>query len=191
MPHTSSETPFKTTYPEDVPHQVADEFLSQGAKFIDRHSVPKSMQDFDNIRRFVHENDDISYLANQKKHYQNGSSENVIHLIDAKPDGSVSGVGEVRFNPLSEDDYFKEKPFVGWTASEEEFRHEGLGRRRLLVMKLATSAEFGLALHSGTVHSDDNVIKIWERLVSEGKAVSYDQVIREGKTLRYKFTDKE
>ncbi len=189
MPNTSYETQFDSVNPSDIPRDVADTLMSQGSLYIDSRTSPQSIADFDDIRTVIHGNDDVSYLANQNKTYINGDKEKIIHLVDTSPRGQVTGVGEVRFNPTSEKDYFKEKPFVGWTSTEVEFQHQGLGRRRLIVMKLATAAEFGLSLHSGTVFSDPNVTKIWERIVDSDEAERYDQLIKEGKTLRYKFKD--
>ena len=187
MTETNKRISFESTSPQDLPSNVKDKFISRGSLYINKQTAPKSMDDFENVRRVVHANGDISYLANQNKIYSSGAQEETIHLVDTTAESRLTGEAEVRFNSASEEDYFKDKPFVGWTSTEKEARHEGLGRRRLIVMKFAAAAEFGLALHSDTVFSHEDVGKIWERLVDEGQAEQYIQPDSAGNNLRYKF----
>lgn len=184
-PEKNSFTPLD---PYELPDEVTDTLVARGGLYISKAQVPKTQHDFGNLRHIKHESGDLSYLADQTKVYGNGESESTIHLVDTTPKGQLTGVGEVRFNPQSNDDYFKDKPFVGWTHTEKEYRSEGLGRRRLLVMKLAAAAEFGLTLHSDTLLAHDAATQIWKHMVDRGLAEEYKQSLASGGTTpRYKF----
>jgi len=182
------ERPFTPLQPEDMPPKIATLLLARSALHILPDEAPMSISELNDLRLFTHENREASYLASQTKTYTQGDIEDIIHIIDASPDGEVIGWGEVRRNLTSKEDYFKDKPFVGSTHTIEERRHEGLASRRLLVMRLATSAEFGLALHSDTLFSDHNARKIWEHMVRDGLATKYIQNgSKSARHPRYRF----
>jgi len=182
------EQPFTPLQPEEIPPSVATLLLMRSGLLILPEHAPTSLSELNDLRSVAHEDGDVSYLASQTKTYTQGDIEDIIHIIDASPDGEVIGWGEVRRNLTSKEDYFKDKPFVGSTHTIEERRHKGLASRRLMVMKLATSAEFSLALHSDTLFSDNNARKIWEHMVRDGLAVKYIQKgNKAARHPRYKF----
>lgn len=183
-----AETYFRQINPEDVPAEVATRLVGRGRLYIHPEEAPQSITEFGALRVHEHADGDMTYLANQTKTYSQGDTEEIIHVIDASPDGEVIGTGEVRYNPTSKEDYFKGKPFVGATSTVESRRNEGLATRRLRIMKLAAAAEFGLSLHSDTLFSDDSARKIWEHLVRDGLAERYMQKTSSGASHpRYRF----
>ncbi len=191
MPEKNLRDHFRPIQPDAIPAEVAEQIIRRGGLFVDRALQPRSIDGFESLRSLAHDNGDETYLANQTKIYGDDEKESIIHVIDTTPAGQVIGVGEVRFNRDSEEDYFKDKPFVGWTLTENARSNEGLGSRRLLVMRLATAAEFGLVLHSDTLITE-SATRIWERMVRNGLAERYDQPISANKTApRYRFNSIE
>lgn len=129
--------------------------------------------------RFVHPDGDYSWLAQHDKTYDEYSEavESNTYVFDTNPDNEITGVGEIRFARSSDDPYFKDKLFVGWTKTELGFERQGLGRRRLLVMNMVSHALYGCALHSDTLLSEP-AQRLWEGLVDESAASRYNEVAR-------------
>ena len=174
--------------PEDIPEAAANRIINQGSLYINRDDAPTTIGDFGGHGLVRYETGDVGYIAEQTKTYGHGEKEEVIHLVDTTHDGAIKGYGEIRFNKESSEDYFHDKPFVGTTRTEEEYRGEGLARRRLLVMNLVTVARLGLALHSDTLIAHEHALRTWERLVREERAMKYDQQLKAGKqTPRFRF----
>lgn len=117
-----------------------------------------------------------THVAYQTKIYDQGMElgfERLVYLQDLY-DGPV-GHGEIRFNPESKnEEFFKDKPFVGFTQTVRHLRGQGRGTDRLRLMNGLCRVLFDLPLHSDTftMHEKD-AEGPWKRLVKENKARSY------------------
>lgn len=178
---------FTSIAPAQIPNAVSELLIRRGGVLIPPKDAPTCLEDFTNLRAAVHGNGDISYAASQKKIYRPEKWERVIHLIDTTESGKLTGTGEVAFSPDSRVDYFRNKPSVWFTRTFEGLGHQGLGRRRLVMMNLAATAEFGFSLHSATLFCDPYEQNAWEHLVRDGLAKRYVQRNGTQQSTRYKF----
>ena len=93
------------------------------------------------------------------------------------------GHSELRFNIKCAEEnekYFKNKPFTGFTSTEESARRTGLGTRRIFLMNAYAQMNYGFPLYSDTAISE-GAKKMWEKLVQQGKAERF----KEGPHDRY------
>ncbi|MDQ5883583.1 MAG: hypothetical protein QG654_497 [Patescibacteria group bacterium] len=118
---------------------------------------------FEGLFLLKHENGDITYVATQIKFDEYNT-----YFFDTR-DGEEIGHGELRFAKDSEDEFFKDKPFVGFTDTEENFRRQGLGERRLLEMGAYSRQIYNLPIYSDTLISE-NAKALWNKFVSLGMA---------------------
>jgi hypothetical protein len=167
----------KELHIEDLPEDVLKFFESNSAKFI----LPEDYKPED-FKRFLlvnHENGDQTYIANQTKEYYNKSVEDLSYLVDYRGEDNL-GHAELRYNPLSNSEYFKDKPFVGYTVTEEKYQKKGLGRRRLFLMNALAETLYNNPVYSDTIITDE-AKNLWEKLVQENLA----KKIKEGDKDRY------
>ena len=105
----------------------------------------------------------------------------VVMLVDTY-DQEIVGDGEIRLVKDSTG-FDGVSPIVGSTITHEEYRRQGLGRRRLLSMNAAAQLLYGMPLYSSNELTSDLELPIWERLVSDGISESFT----EGDRTRYRF----
>lgn len=130
-----------------------------------------------------HQSGDRTFAARQIKTYDtNGETEELVYILDLDNEENEKGHAELRMNISNNDPYFKNKPFVGYTETEDDFRKQGLGARRLLIMNVFAKILYVLPLHSDTLISAE-ASSLWKRLVEEGKATTY----LEGEHERFRF----
>lgn len=166
---------------EDLPSDILKFFENNSAKFI----PPKDYEP-ENFKKFLlvnHENGDQTYIANQTKKYDNKNVEDLSYLVDYRG-GDNLGHAELRYNPSSDLEYFKDKPFVGYTGTEEKYQKQGLGRRRLFLMNALAKTLYNNPVYSDTVITDE-AKSLWEKLVQENLA----KKIKEGNEDRYVMLD--
>lgn len=164
-----------------IPTKVMDWFEGRSAMFI--HPGDYKTGNFIAFYVIHHHLGDITYAARQTKTYDaNGDTEDLVHVISLDSNGNEEEHAEIRNNISNTDPYFREKPFVGYTTTEEGFRNKGLGSRRLFIMNALSKMLYGFPLHSDTLISEE-AKRLWERLVEQGKAIKY----KEGERGRYKF----
>ena len=113
-----------------------------------------------------------TFIATQIKTYNNNEIEHLTYLLERNGNNIIAR-GEIRFNPLSPSLYFKNKPFIGWTSTEEEFGNRGFGKNRVYVFNALSHMIHGLTLHSNTLHCNINQTKIWETLERKNEAIRY------------------
>lgn len=161
-----------------IPARVKQKFEGKSRLFIpDSEYRPEN---FEKYMAIHHRNGDITYVAQQTKTDSNDeSTEQLTYFIETR-NGEIIGHAEIRNHTSDPQPYFKDKPFVGYTYTEEPFRTQGLGTRRLLQMNAFTQAEYHLPLYSSTLNSEEN---LWDHLVVKGLARAF----REGKHRRYVF----
>lgn len=164
-----------------VPKVVLDIFERKSGELISKEKYRPG--NFEHYFIIKHSSGDRTYLAQQTKTYDtNKDTERLTYFVDMRGE-EIVGRSELRSNISHPDPYFIDKPFVGNTRTEERFRKQGLGRRRLLAMNAYSEAMYRLPLYSDTLNRETS---IWEVLVQEGLARKF----KEGKNMRYCFADK-
>jgi hypothetical protein len=114
--------------------------------------------------------------------------ENWLNIWEYNTDWLYQWRWEIIYIPGSQDDFFKNKPRPWATNTNEIFRNQWLGYKRIINMNIISKALFWLKLHSATLFSSPYAEKVWQKLVSEWLAIAYIQRSKywEDKT-RYKF----
>lgn len=161
----------EVTY-EEIPEIVKDNFEKQSKKFILKEEYKEG--NFSKLYKFIHQNGDETYIGQQDKTYEtNGATERLTYFADTR-NGEITGYLELRLsiNDLSE--YFKNKPFVGFTRTYPTFLNQGLGRRRLEEANAYSLSEHYLPLNSDSLVIDE-AKSVWEKLVTDGKAERYNE----------------
>ncbi len=130
----------------------------------------------------------ITYFATQDKEYDTGSIEKLIYLFEKNYEWEKIWHGEIRLcihnnNEKIFQNFFKDKPFVGFTQTEEDFFKKGYGILRLIHMNQLVTKEFGLKLYSSELPAP------WakrnrEKLVEYGLA---KQFLDNNWNIRYSF----
>lgn len=169
----------------DIPASVEDNFCENSG--IHTMDGEISLDQFDHLLR-IDGLGATTYLGEHEKLLAIGDTERTTYLVDLTNDERQTiGHGEMRFNTSSNTDYFKDKPFVGYTRTydkrpDRDFSHRGYGRRRLHALNLAAQTLYNLPLHSDTLRSPA-ATRLWEKLVADGLAEMYMQDWH----ARYKF----
>lgn len=174
---------------DDIPDDAMERFERYSRRFIPPEKI--SLGNFDSLWKVQFENEDIAFIAEQEKDYEDEDKnvEKNVYLYEKRGEHKI-GHGEMRllWSTEREDIRPKRHPFVGFTKTNVEFnfplteenydnpridyRRQGLGRRRLFIMNAYSMMQFGLPLHSG--NPDDTSKRIWERLVDEGIAETFE-----------------
>jgi len=163
----------------DIPKNAMKIFEGYSARFISEKIY--HLKNF-NISAIIHHDLGYdSYLVSQLKEYFNKNIESEIYIVETNRNKEIIGKIELRYNINNNKEYWKNKPFVGFTETFNNFR-EGFGIRRLYYSNAITHAAYNLPLHSDTI-LDEKVIFMWEKLVNNNEAIKY----KEGKHDRYKF----
>lgn len=160
--------------------------------FSERFKDPKSYValDFHELLKIRGAGSVVTYVAWHTMVHQDAGLETCLFLCETTRRGKLVGHGEIRFEPMNQDRFFKDKPFVGYSATEEAYGGKGLGLERLVRMNALTLALWGLYLHSDThiiggIQSTE--YHIWSRLVEMENVARY----MEGKQERFKFIKPE
>ncbi len=157
---------------EEIPETILKFFEGMSGRFIH----PKKYIEGNFIAYYIINHVDIpglvTYVADQNKIYDNG--ENKLEIVERNIyfyeefEGEKVGHGELRYQPNTKKLYFKDRPFVGFTRTEEGLLQMGFGTKRILEMGAYSEMEFKLPLYSGDQNKEaDNV---WQKLIQEGKA---------------------
>ena len=164
-----------------IPKVAVDFFESKSGTLINRSDYRPS--NFEACFVVDHQEGGKTFLAQQTKTYStHGATEALTYLVDIDSDGNIAGFGELRLNLSDSRNYFKDKPFVGYTQTERTFQRRGLGTRRLRLMNAISNMLYSLPLHSDTLLGQESR-GVWEKLVRAGLARKYKQ----GKHDRFSF----
>lgn len=160
---------------DEVPENAMEYFESKSSQFTTSDNyIPKNFEKFFVIN---HAENNQTYLAQQTKTYDNiDETEKLTYFVDIN-NGAIEGRSELRFNIRCKKEneiYFKNKPFTGWTDTEENARRKGLGTRRIFMMNAFSQMMHGFPLYSDTVITFE-AKKMWEKLVSQGKAKKFKE----------------
>ena len=185
---TSPEFELEPITPVDIPAEAARTFWVRSGRYTD--SPRLILPEFSQLLRISGPGEITTYIAEHSKAYAAVAEvESNAYVVDLDPDGRQVGAGEIRFALTNTRDFFRDKPFVGWTETEPGHQRQGLGKRRLLIMNLAATALYKHPLHSGTLMSDD-AESLWQKLTADGLAEKYtekDTAYKNG-LVRYKFS---
>ncbi len=168
---------------EDIPEIAIEKF----ERYSNRFSCVKKYKekDFDNIFRIIHDTNKITYIVQQQKTYcSTFDTEDLTYLFEITNNEKI-GHGELRYNFTNDDSFFIQKPFVGFTQTENSFLKKGHGLQRYQLMNALTQAFYSLPLHSGTIRCHEDVAKLWYKLEKQNNAKSY----QEGNKLRFQFIE--
>lgn len=147
-------------------------FEGMNRRFVDPKDLPNEFNAFYRISR-TDIPDLATYIADKDMIYKDldkkpkGFERNVF-FYENRGDQKV-GHGELRYRPKAKkDDAFKDKPFVGYNGTEDDFLKQGLARKRLFAMGAYSEMEWGQPLYSG----DQNKMAdgVWQSLVRYGLA---------------------
>jgi hypothetical protein len=166
----------------DMPDDVQEMLESLGMMYLNPDKfVPGQFRDGKRVTIGA----DEAYVASKIKEYGGAGKEESTYVVDVR-NGEVAGYGEIRWHLENADEYFKDKPFVGYTKTMEGHRRQGLAERRLRLMNAVAREKYGLPIHSDTVIAE-GAKAMWEKLVKEGRARKY----KEGEHDRYVYEDAE
>ena len=122
----NTEKIIKTTR-DKIPPKAIKKFEGYSKRFI----LPKQYKE-DNFEAYAYMNHALpepytTYLAIQEKHISKECVEKNIYIFEQDSQGRKIGHGEIRLAvkyKKEEEAFFKDKPFVGYTATEEEFQNK-------------------------------------------------------------------
>ncbi len=178
----------------EVPDNAADVFWHRSIQYT-KNKEGMEPSDFPLLLR-VEKNEVETYIAHHEKRYGSANIEDTeleTYFVDVIEQSEVVGVGEMLYFCNSKRSYHKQKPYVGWTETYDDYRKEGRAKERLITMNEAAISIHGLTLHSSTAFCHRAAVKAWQRLVSENLATSYtegDTSVHEG-IPRYCFLSEE
>lgn len=166
---------------EDIPEPVLEIFERKSHSLIKDEDYKQG--NFEDLFKIVYSEKEIIFAASQNKTYHNGETEDLVYLVDTI-NGEMSGYSELRMALTKQTEFFKDKPFVGFTQTEEPLRGLGIGETRLRIMNSIAHAKYGHPLHSDTL-LQESAKRIWERLVENGEAEKFS----EGEHERFRFKE--
>ncbi len=157
---------------DQIPQTVLEHFEGMSSRFISREKYQEG--NFNAYYRIVHSDIQgfITYIADQDKTYDYKKPpvlEKNVYFYEVL-DGNKVGHGELRYQPEAKekDEYFKDKPFVGFTRTENDFLQKGFAKRRLLAMGAYSEMQWHLPLYAGDQNKTAD--KVWKSLVNENLA---------------------
>lgn len=166
----------------DVPAEAMEYFKGKCECF--RPEGSYSPEDFIEVYKVIR--DDGSYqtfIAKEIKEIADYGVEECTYFADVNENNELIGTSELRYRIGSDSDYFKDKPFLGNIRNEEKFMRQGFGTKRMFLMDAYSRAIYSNPLWSDTLNSEE-MVAVWEKLVSEGKAVK-SQHLEDGENVRY------
>lgn len=138
---------------EDLPEDVKIKFEAYSMNFI--HQEDYREWNFEKIWYIQHNFPEpyITYFATQDKQYEDGYTEKLIYLFEQNDQGIKIWHGEIRLCLDYDDEkifqnFFKDKPFEGFTNTEENFLKKGYGLLRWIHMNYLVNKIFALKLYS-------------------------------------------
>lgn len=156
---------------KDLPQNVIEDFEGWSSRFISPESYKEDNFTHYFLIQHNHIPDFKTYVGEQDKIYdhldENEKLEKNVYFIDMLGTEEV-GHGELRFQPNGQDFYFKDRPFVGYSSTEDERRRQGFATDRLLEMGAYSEMQWGLPLYSGD--QNETADTVWQELIKQGKA---------------------
>jgi len=180
-----SQSRFLELAPKHIPNDVAELLIRRASNF-----TTKPFTDLDRFNRLLSLDHDDGYKIYLGEHVSiydtsNDEIESRAEILEYSDTGKLVGLGEIRLGISNQEIFFKDKPFVGMSHTDENLRCRGLGRRRLFTMNAASILVHGLKLHSSDLVSEQ-AIRLWEKLEKDGHAKSYHE---RPDLVRYRFVN--
>lgn len=171
---------------KDIPKKALEYFEFKSSQFLlpDEYK-PENFEKFFTVR---HTDDITTFIAQQTKTYYHGDIEKLTFFADYNGE-DIIGRAELRLNikcAQEDEEYFRNKPFVGWIETNEDSRKSGLGTKRLFLMNAISQMCYSQPVYSDTLNSPQ-MKNVWEKLVELGSATKF----RERNHDRYVFLDKK
>lgn len=166
---------------KDIPQDAIKCFEGYSRRFI----LPDEYKEgnFENYRYIQHD-EYKTYIAMQEKGEGKGKEKD-IYLYEINKKWENIGHGEIRLW-ITEDPYFKDKPFVWFTETEHKFIHKWYGKKRMITMNSICKEIRWLALDSWTLFSHKDAKKIRETLKSQWVVKKYQET-NENNADRFHF----
>ena len=172
---------------DDVPAEAARHFWFRSDAYTDEKRL--ILPQFEHFYRVEDSSGVVSFCTEHAKTYAtNKDTESNAYVIDLGDDEEVLGVGEIRYGLTNPAEYFKNKPFVGFTRTEQKYQRIGLGFRRLMVMNALAEILYRRPLNSDSLISNE-AAGVWRKLVRAGLAESYIELdtLQIGGSERFRF----
>lgn len=141
---------------EDLPEDVKEKFEAYSMNFINPDDYKE--WNFEKVWYIEHSfpNAYTTYFATQDKKYDDDSVEKIIYLFEKDKRGVKIWHAEIRLcvyhnDPEVFQTFFKDKPFVGFTKTENDFLKKWYGVLRSIHMNQLVNEEFDLKLYSSDV----------------------------------------
>lgn len=155
----------------DLPDTVLERLEELAMRYVSfQRYVPGRFHD---VQKLTVDEENTLYVARTIKEYLGAGTEESTFVIDVVGD-EIAGEGEIRYHLTNDSAYYKDKPFVGFTETDQKFQRGGLGARRLRVMNALAQQKYGKPLHSDTVITE-GARRLWEKFVVEGRARMYKE----------------
>lgn len=156
---------------DDIPPAVMQRFEGYSKMYILRDEYQPN--NFTGVFVLSHNNGDRTYIAEQIKVYDQTSkaTEQLAYYIEMRGDIEI-GHGELR-KDISEKPILDGEPFIGFIETEEQYKHQGLGARRLNMMNAFAQLRYGKPLNAGDTISDD-ARGMFEAMATEGEVEIID-----------------
>ncbi|MCA9478238.1 MAG: hypothetical protein KC535_03775, partial [Nanoarchaeota archaeon] len=168
----------------ELPLEAIDRFESYSRRLVDPFFDSYRPKQFSQLYCININPQEQVFIAEQTKtDMDTNITEDLIYLVEMLDDTKI-GHGEIRYRFESEKPYFLNKPFVGFTKTDDGFTEKGYGTRRLHIMNALTQAHYHLPLYSSTLMADQ-ARTIWEKLTFKEKAKRF----LEEKLERFQFLD--
>jgi hypothetical protein len=174
---------------DDIPESSMKMFEGYSARFIPLDKYFE--RNFDSS--FVIDSEDYSrtFVVMQKKNYESGNFELQIYISTLDVYANPLGHGEIRYNPQSTDEYFKNKPFAGFTSLDNKLLSDDelfvkmrleVGLNQLNMMNALCCTIYGWPMYSDTITLPEEK-PVWKHLLKKGKV----SLFKEGTEDRYVF----
>lgn len=172
---------------EDMPVAARQGLIYRAGVLVDPGSKPSSINVYDDLRMTTLPSGFLAFYGLVRKTFRDGTEEDTIQIVNTTPSGLLAGASEVRNEQQPSSDELEHKPFVGATNTAMEYRRQGLGRDRLVLMGQLAVTVFGSRLHSDIFFSHPSAQKMWVELVRLDHARKYGQNSRFGRIVSERY----
>ena len=172
---------------DDLPEEARQGLVYRAGVLVDPTMKPRSVDVYDSLSATVLPSGFLAFFGLVRKTFRDGTEEDTIQIVNTTPSGLLAGASEVRNEQQPFSDELEHKPFVGATNTAMEYRRQGLGRDRLVLMGQLAVTVFGSRLHSDIFFSHPSAQKMWLELVRHGYARKYGQNSRFGRIVSERY----
>lgn len=176
---------FKEYFPEakftkvgimDVPDNVVELMISRSEMFVS----PEDSQPLIDFYSVEYKNGDISYISTHIKQYRYPDIvDKMLYVVDSRH-GDLMGYADVSFQ-IEGENTCDEQPFILFIRTNDEFRRQGIGKRRLLTINVLSKMFFDSPIYSGGPITD-KMRSIWEKMADNDEAIR----IQNDDSIRYR-----